>query len=99
MTAPPVFGVLETGIYVEDLKRARFLRGRTRAEVDERFCACGADPVSVLLLLFKLGATLESVRMVEGLILRMTAMARCTSYIDQRRFLPSGPRGIVHSLF
>ena len=71
MTAPPISGVLETGVYVDDLKRARAfyeaVLGLSPMLADERFCAYDAGPGSVLLL-FKRGATLEPVRMAEGVI-------------------------------
>ena len=71
MTVPPISGVLETGVYVEDLKLARAfyeaVLGLRPMLADERFCAYNAGPGSVLLL-FKRGATLEPVRMAEGVI-------------------------------
>ncbi len=71
MTAPAISGVLETGVYVEDLSRARaFYEGVLGLKpmlADERFCAYDAGPGSVLLL-FKRGATLTPVRMAEGVI-------------------------------
>lgn len=71
VTAPPLSGVLETGLYVDDIGRARAfyeeVLGLKPMLTDERLCAYNAGPGSVLLL-FKRGATLEPVRMGEGVI-------------------------------
>ena len=69
--APPISGVVETGLYVDDLARARAfyegLLGLKPMVADERFCAYEAGPGSVLLLFLR-GHTLEPVRMPEGTI-------------------------------
>jgi catechol 2,3-dioxygenase-like lactoylglutathione lyase family enzyme len=68
---PPISGVLETGLYVDDLPRARaFYEGVLGLKpmlADSRFVAYDAGPGSVLLL-FKRGGTLEPVKMAEGTI-------------------------------
>jgi len=68
---PPIAGVVETGLYVDDLARARGfyenVLGLRPMIADERFCAYDAGPGSVLLLFLR-GATLEPVRMAEGTI-------------------------------
>ncbi|TCK31682.1 glyoxalase/bleomycin resistance protein/dioxygenase superfamily protein [Ancylobacter aquaticus] len=69
--APPLSGVLETGLYVDDLPRARAfyerVLGLEAMITDDRFCAYKAGPGSVLLL-FVRGQTLEPVHMAEGTI-------------------------------
>ncbi|MBS9477880.1 VOC family protein [Ancylobacter sp. VKM B-3255] len=69
--APPISGVVETGLYVDDLGRARTfyetVLGLTPMIADDRFCAYDAGPGSVLLLFLR-GATLETVHMAEGSI-------------------------------
>ncbi|MBS7555792.1 VOC family protein [Ancylobacter dichloromethanicus] len=69
--APPLSGVLETGLYVDDLARARDfyerVLGLAPLIADERFCAYNAGPGSVLLLFLR-GATLEPVAMAGGTI-------------------------------
>lgn len=71
MVVPPLSGVLETGLYVDDLPRARAfyedVLGLKPMIADGRFCAYDAGPGSVLLLFLR-GATLEPVRMAEGTI-------------------------------
>ncbi|MDR6954314.1 catechol 2,3-dioxygenase-like lactoylglutathione lyase family enzyme [Ancylobacter sp. 3268] len=68
---PPISGVLETGLYVDDLPRARAfyeeILGLSPMVADARFCAYNAGPASVLLLFLR-GATLEPVHMAEGTI-------------------------------
>ena len=68
---PPITGVLETGLYVDDLARARAfyegVLGLKPMVADERFCAYDAGPGSVLLLFLR-GATLEPVAMAQGTI-------------------------------
>ncbi len=68
---PPISGVLETGLYVDDISRARAfyegVLGLKPMVADDRFCAYAAGPGSVLLL-FRRGATREPVRMAEGVI-------------------------------
>lgn len=68
---PPITGVLETGLYVDDLTRAREFYERVLGlepmVADTRFCAYNAGPASVLLL-FKRGGTLEPVEMEGGII-------------------------------
>lgn len=69
--APPLSGVVETGLYVDDLPRARDFYERVLGLkpmiADERFCAYNAGPGSVLLLFLR-GQTLEPVVMAEGTI-------------------------------
>jgi catechol 2,3-dioxygenase-like lactoylglutathione lyase family enzyme len=69
--APPLSGVLETGLYVDDMPRARAFYERVLGlepmVADDRFCAYRAGPGSVLLLFLR-GATLEPVVMAEGTI-------------------------------
>jgi catechol 2,3-dioxygenase-like lactoylglutathione lyase family enzyme len=69
--APPISGVLETALYVDDLPRAvRFyaeVLGLGRLFADERLAAFAAGPRSVLLL-FRRGTTLETVSMPGGTI-------------------------------
>lgn len=71
LTPPPISGVLETGLYVDDIEAARaFYEGVLGLKpmiADARFCAYNAGPASVLLL-FKRGATLAPVVMAEGTI-------------------------------
>lgn len=68
---PPLDGVLETGLYVDDLARARAfyegVLGLVPMIADDRFCAYNAGPASVLLL-FARGGTLQPVKMAEGTI-------------------------------
>ena len=68
---PGLDGVLETALYVDDLGRAdRFYEsvlGLKRLVSDSRFRAYAAGGKSVLLL-FKRGATLETVRLPGGTI-------------------------------
>lgn len=63
--------MLETGLYVDDLPRARAFYERVLGLkpmiADDRFCAYEAGAGSVLLL-FRRGATLEPVVMAEGTI-------------------------------
>lgn len=69
--APPISGVVETGLYVDDLGRARAfyegVLGLKPMVADDRFCAYEAGPGSVLLLFLR-GATLDPVIMAEGAI-------------------------------
>jgi len=69
--APPITGVLETVLYVDDLERSRAFYERVLGlkpmVTDDRFSAYDAGPSSVLLL-FKRGATLDPVVMDEGTI-------------------------------
>lgn len=71
LVPPPISGVLETGLYVDDIEAARaFYEGVLGLKpmiADARFCAYDAGPASVLLL-FKRGETLEPVVMAEGTI-------------------------------
>jgi catechol 2,3-dioxygenase-like lactoylglutathione lyase family enzyme len=72
MNTPPKLGrVLETALYVDDLERAsqfyEGVLGLTALSRDGRFCAYDVAGVSVLLL-FKRGATLETVQMPGGTI-------------------------------
>ncbi|MCS0493563.1 VOC family protein [Ancylobacter sp. MQZ15Z-1] len=68
---PPITGVLETGLYVDDLARARDFYERVLGlepmVADTRFCAYNAGPASVLLL-FTRGGTLEPVELDGGTI-------------------------------
>jgi catechol 2,3-dioxygenase-like lactoylglutathione lyase family enzyme len=70
-SAPPLNGVLETALYVEDLERAaRFYEdvlGLTALTSDSRFRAYDVGRRSVLLL-FRRGATLETVTLPGGTI-------------------------------
>jgi catechol 2,3-dioxygenase-like lactoylglutathione lyase family enzyme len=69
--APPLDGVLETALYVDDLDRAaRFYEdvlGLAALTSDSRFRAYDVGGRSVLLL-FRRGATLETVRLPGGTI-------------------------------
>jgi len=69
--APPLGGVLETGLYVEDLPRARgFYEGVLGLQpmfVDDRLAAYPAGPGSVLLL-FQRGTTETPARLPGGVI-------------------------------
>jgi catechol 2,3-dioxygenase-like lactoylglutathione lyase family enzyme len=69
--APPISGVLETALYVDDLPRAagfyQGVLGLTRIFADDRLAAYDAGPRSVLLL-FRRGSTLETVTMPGGTI-------------------------------
>ncbi|MCJ8143251.1 VOC family protein [Ancylobacter sp. A5.8] len=71
MSAPPISGVVETGLYVDDLPRARAfyedVLGLKPMIADDRIAAYNAGPGSVLLLFLR-GATLEPVTMAEGTI-------------------------------
>lgn len=68
---PSVIGVLETGVYVEDVPRAiKFyedLFGFERMFSDDRFCAFAVARGSVLLL-FKRGGTTKPIRIPGGII-------------------------------
>lgn len=68
---PPVSGVLETGLYVDDLARARdfyeSVLGLKPMLADSRFCAYEAGPASVLLLFLR-GATTTPVELPGGTI-------------------------------
>ena len=69
--SPRLDGVLETALYVDDMARARAfyegVMGLPALVVDERLAAYDAGRQSVLLL-FKRGATLETVHMPGGTI-------------------------------
>ena len=69
--APPITGVLETGVYVDDLAKARvFYEGVLGFEpmfADERLCAYPVGPGSVFLLFLR-GATLQTVTLPGGAI-------------------------------
>lgn len=71
MSAPAISGVLETGLYVADLPRARDFYERVLGVrpmiADDRFVAYDAGPASVLLLFLR-GATLDPVTMKGGII-------------------------------
>ena len=72
MASPPKLGrVLETALYVDDLERAAAfyeqVLGLTSVSKDSRFHAYDVGGISVLLL-FKRGATLETVHMSGGTI-------------------------------
>ena len=73
--------VIETCLYVDDLSRAaQFYEEVLGLEVltaDSRFRAYDVGGASVLLM-FRRGATLETVRMPGGTIPPMMVMARCT---------------------
>ena len=68
---PPIAGVLETPLYVDDLDRARAfyteVLGLETITADERFCALATGGQGVLLL-FRRGATLETVELPGGTI-------------------------------
>lgn len=70
MTAPPLTAVLETGLYVADLDRARrfyeTVLGLGPIFADERMVAYAVGPS--VLLLFLRGATTEAVEMPGGTI-------------------------------
>lgn len=70
-TAPPITGVLETGVYVDDLARARAfyegVLGFSPMFADERLCAYPVGPASVFLLFLR-GATQETVTLPGGSI-------------------------------
>ena len=70
-TPPPITGVLETAIYVDDIGRAANFYGDTlglRPLIeDDRLVALDAGPASVLLL-FRRGATLKDVVLPGGTI-------------------------------
>lgn len=71
MTAPRIDRVLETALYVDDMDRARGfyedVLGLTPMSVDARFVAYDVGGRSVLLL-FRRGATLETVTLPGGTI-------------------------------
>ena len=68
---PPISGVLETALYVDDLPRGvafyEDVLGLKRIFADDRLAAYEAGPRSVLLL-FRRGSTLEAVTMPGGTI-------------------------------
>lgn len=69
---PPITGVLETAIYVEDVARAAAFYGDVLGlspltVADARFAAFDAGPSSVLLL-FRRGGTLEDIHLAGGTI-------------------------------
>lgn len=68
---PPIDGVVETAIYVEDIGRARaFYEGLLGLEplfADERLCALNVGGRGVLLL-FRKGSTLQTVTLPGGTI-------------------------------
>ena len=67
--APPLGGVLETGLYVDDMERARAfyegVLGLTAMVADARLAAYPVGPGSVLLL-FRRGSTLAPVALPGG---------------------------------
>lgn len=69
--APPITGVLETGVYVDDLAKARAfyegVLGFAPMFADERLCAYPVGPASVFLLFLR-GATQETVTLPGGSI-------------------------------
>lgn len=69
--APPLLGVVETGLYVDDLPRARAfyegVLGLAPMVADARFCAYAAGPASVLLLFLR-GETRAPVTLPGGTI-------------------------------
>ncbi len=94
--APRIDGVLETALYVDDLARARrfYVEMLNLAELvaDSRMVALDAGRRTVLLL-FRRGATLNTVEFPGGTIPRMTATARSTSRLPFHRpiLLPGKP--------
>ncbi|HUJ24300.1 MAG TPA: VOC family protein [Bryobacteraceae bacterium] len=66
-----ITGILETGIYVEDVPRSadfyRSIFGFKQLESDDRFCALSVAGHDVLLL-FKRGATLKPMAMPGGIL-------------------------------
>jgi catechol 2,3-dioxygenase-like lactoylglutathione lyase family enzyme len=68
---PEISGILETGIYVADVERSsefyRRVFGFEAMVQDERFCALNVAEKHVLLL-FRHGATLESLELPGGVI-------------------------------
>lgn len=71
MSTPRISGVLETCLYVDDLTQARAFYDRVLALpvlfADDRLVAYDAGPASVLLL-FRRGSTLNTVRLPGGAI-------------------------------
>ena len=69
--APPVSGLLETGLYVEDVARSRAFYARLFGfpvlVEDERLCALDVAGKGVLLL-FRKGGTTETVQVPGGVI-------------------------------
>ncbi|MFM9860990.1 VOC family protein [Pseudoxanthobacter sp. M-2] len=69
--APPITGVLETGVYVDDLAKARSfyegVLGFAPMFADERLCAYPVGPAGVFLLFLR-GATQETVTLPGGSI-------------------------------
>jgi catechol 2,3-dioxygenase-like lactoylglutathione lyase family enzyme len=70
-TRPPLSGVLETALIVEDVARAtRFYKELLGLDVltqSERLCALNVKPAQVLLL-FQHGASLDDIRLPGGVI-------------------------------
>jgi catechol-2,3-dioxygenase len=70
-SAPPITGVLETAIYVDDVARAAAFYegviGLARLIGDDRFVALNAGPSSVLLI-FRRGGTLADIHLPGGTI-------------------------------
>jgi catechol 2,3-dioxygenase-like lactoylglutathione lyase family enzyme len=68
---PPINGVLETCLYVDDVARARAFYARvfgfTAMTANDRFAALDAGPGKVLIL-FKRGTTLRAARVGDGFI-------------------------------
>lgn len=68
---PRVNGVLETGIYVEDVGRSRAfyerIFGFEAIFVEERICTLAVAPAQVLII-FKRGGTLEPIPVGDGFI-------------------------------
>lgn len=71
MNAPPIRGVLETVLYSDDLDRAREFYEKTMGLpvlfCDDRMCSLDAGSSGVLLV-FRRGATLETVELPGGTI-------------------------------
>jgi catechol-2,3-dioxygenase len=71
VTAPPITGVLETAIYVDDVGRAtafyQRVLGLKALIADDRIVALDAGPSSVLLI-FQRGGTLQDVVLPGGVI-------------------------------
>ncbi|MCX5493520.1 VOC family protein [Kaistia dalseonensis] len=71
LAAPPISGVLETAIYVDDVERAaafyQSVLGLPAMIVDPRLVALNAGPASVLLI-FKRGATQDDIHLPGGTI-------------------------------
>lgn len=70
-STPPILGVLETAIYVEDVGTAaafyKRILGLAALSADDRFVALNAGPASVLLI-FRRGGTLRDIHLTGGVI-------------------------------